>query len=43
MADAVHIPDETETRARWGGFAWTPANAEQAKVILARYPKGREQ
>ncbi|WP_298691513.1 NAD(P)H-dependent oxidoreductase subunit E [uncultured Sphingomonas sp.] len=43
MADAVHIPDEAETRARWGGFAWTPANAEQAKVILARYPKGREQ
>ena len=43
MADAVHIPDEAETRARWGGFAWMPANAAQAKVILARYPKGREQ
>ena len=43
MADAVHIPDEAETRARWGDFAWTPANAEQAEVILARYPKGREQ
>jgi NADH-quinone oxidoreductase subunit E len=43
MADAVHIPDEAETRARWGGFAWTAENAEQAKVILARYPKGREQ
>jgi NADH-quinone oxidoreductase subunit E len=43
MADAVHIPDEAETRARWGDFAWTAENAEQAQVILARYPKGREQ
>ena len=43
MADAVHIPDEAETRARWGDFAWTLENAEQAKVILSRYPKGREQ
>jgi len=43
MADAVHIPDEAETRARWGGFAWSPENAEKAKTILARYPKGREQ
>lgn len=43
MADAVHIPDEAETRARWGNFAWTAESAEQAKVILARYPKGREQ
>ncbi|MFW2830242.1 complex I 24 kDa subunit family protein [Sphingomonas sp. ID0503] len=42
MADAVQIPDEAETRARWGNFAWTDANAEQAKVVLARYPKGRE-
>ncbi|MDB5682960.1 MAG: hypothetical protein JWM75_658, partial [Sphingomonas bacterium] len=23
MADAAHIPDEAETRARWGAFAWT--------------------
>jgi NADH-quinone oxidoreductase subunit E len=43
MADAAHIPDEAETRARWGEFGWTDANAEQAKVVLARYPKGREQ
>ncbi|MDP1026094.1 NAD(P)H-dependent oxidoreductase subunit E [Sphingomonas sp. KR1UV-12] len=43
MADAVHIPDEAETRARWGNFAWTDANAEQAKVVLGRYPAGREQ
>ncbi|WP_174273591.1 NADH-quinone oxidoreductase subunit NuoE [Sphingomonas bacterium] len=42
MADAAQIPDEAETRARWGGFAWTDANAEQVKVVMARYPKGRE-
>jgi len=42
MADAAHIPDEAETRARWGGFAWTEANAEQARAIIARYPAGRE-
>ncbi|HWI86817.1 MAG TPA: NAD(P)H-dependent oxidoreductase subunit E [Sphingomonas sp.] len=42
MADTAHIPDEAETRARWGNFAWTAENAEQVKVIMARYPKGRE-
>jgi NADH-quinone oxidoreductase subunit E len=42
MADAAHIPDEAETRARWGDFAWTAENAEQVKKIIARYPKGRE-
>ncbi|MEO8723519.1 MAG: NADH-quinone oxidoreductase subunit NuoE [Sphingobium sp.] len=43
MSDPTHIPDETETRARWGGFAWTPENAAQAKVVIARYPDGRQQ
>ena len=42
MADAAHIPDEAETRARWGNFAWTAENAKQVKKIMARYPKGRE-
>jgi len=42
MSDAAHIPDEAETRARWGNFPWTAENAEQAKKIIARYPKGRE-
>jgi NADH-quinone oxidoreductase subunit E len=42
MADAAHIPDEAETRARWGNFAWTAENAKQVKKIIARYPKGRE-
>ncbi|ABQ69337.1 NAD(P)H-dependent oxidoreductase subunit E [Rhizorhabdus wittichii DC-6] len=43
MSDAAHIPDEAETRARWGGFAWTPENAAQAEKIIARYPPGRQQ
>ena len=43
MSDAAHIPDEAETRARWGGFSWTAENAEQAQKIIARYPPGRQQ
>ena len=43
MADAVHIPDEAETRARWGAFAWSDENQVKANEILGRYPKGREQ
>ena len=43
MSDAAHIPDEAETRARWGGFAWTAENAAQAQKIIARYPPGRQQ
>ena len=43
MADTPPIPDEAETRARWGGFAWTPENTEKARAILARYPEGRAQ
>ncbi len=38
MADAVHIPDEAETRARWGGFVWT-----RAKELISHYPDGRQQ
>ena len=41
MAD-IHLPDEAETRARWGDWAWSPANAEAVKVIIARYPEGRQ-
>jgi NADH-quinone oxidoreductase subunit E len=41
MAD-IHLPDEAETRARWGDWAWTSANAEAAKIIVARYPEGRQ-
>jgi len=43
MSDAAQIPDEAETRARWGNFAWTAENAVQAQKIIARYPPGRQQ
>ncbi|KQS04603.1 NADH dehydrogenase [Sphingomonas sp. Leaf357] len=43
MAEASQIPDEAETRARWGAFAWTEENQKKANEILGRYPKGREQ
>ena len=43
MADAPQIPDEAETRARWGNFAWNEENQVKAAEILGRYPKGREQ
>ncbi|MES2095810.1 MAG: NAD(P)H-dependent oxidoreductase subunit E [Pseudomonadota bacterium] len=43
MADAPHIPDEAETRARWGDFAWTAENAAKAREIIGRYPPGRQQ
>lgn len=43
MADVPQIPDEAETRARWGDFAWTDANAAKAKEIIGRYPPGRQQ
>jgi len=42
MADAAHIPDEAETRARWGAFAWTDANAAKQIEIIGRYPPGRQ-
>ena len=43
MSDAAQIPDEAETRARWGSFAWSAENAEQVKAIIARYPQGKQQ
>lgn len=43
MADAPHILDEAETRARWGGFAFTPDNKAKADMYVARYPAGRQQ
>jgi NADH-quinone oxidoreductase subunit E len=43
MADTTHIPDETETRAKWGAFAWTPANKKTAAMYITRYPAGRQQ
>jgi NADH-quinone oxidoreductase subunit E len=43
MADAIQLPDEAETRARWGAFTWTAPNAEKAQEIIGRYPAGRQQ
>ncbi|WP_294293957.1 NAD(P)H-dependent oxidoreductase subunit E [uncultured Sphingomonas sp.] len=43
MADAPHIPDEAETRARWGSFAWTDENQKKRNEIIDRYPAGRQQ
>jgi NADH-quinone oxidoreductase subunit E len=44
MADILptSIPDLDETRARWGSFAWTSHNEAKAKVIVGRYPPGRQ-
>ncbi|MEO1044919.1 MAG: NAD(P)H-dependent oxidoreductase subunit E [Pseudomonadota bacterium] len=42
MSDVANAPDEAEVRARWGGFAFTPANDKQAKAVIARYPEGRQ-
>jgi len=36
MADAAHIPDGAQTRARWGAFAWSLANATKAAENIAR-------
>jgi NADH-quinone oxidoreductase subunit E len=43
VADAVQIPDEAETRARWGAFAWAAENEAAAEEIVGRYPPGRQQ
>ena len=42
MADAVRLPTSEDIRARWGSFAWTAENAALAKVIVGRYPPGRQ-
>jgi len=42
MAANQSILDDAEQRARWEGFAWTEANAKQAKAIVGRYPEGRQ-
>ena len=42
MADRQLHPDTPELRERWSGFVWSKDNAKQAKVIVARYPDGRQ-
>jgi NADH-quinone oxidoreductase subunit E len=43
MADTAHIPDEAETRAKWGGFAFAPVTKAKADIYIGRYPAGRQQ
>jgi NADH-quinone oxidoreductase subunit E len=43
MADTAHIPDEAETRAKWGSFAFSPAYKAKADIYIGRYPAGRQQ
>jgi len=43
MAEPSRLPCTDELRAEWGGFAWTPENADTAQVIIGRYPPGRQQ
>jgi NADH-quinone oxidoreductase subunit E len=40
---ATAAPDLDELRARWGGFAFTAENDKQAKIVIGRYPPGRQQ
>ena len=43
MADILpNSIDMKEVRARWGAFAWTQENEKQARVIVGRYPPGRQ-
>jgi len=42
MAETTRLTASPEIRERWGGFAWTPENAEKARIIIGRYPPGRQ-
>ena len=43
MADAPQIPDEAETRARWGVVRVDGREPAKANEIIGRYPPGRQQ
>ena len=43
MADSVNIPNEAETRSKWGSFAFAPAYKAKADMYIGRYPAGRQQ
>ncbi|HEY5710828.1 MAG TPA: NAD(P)H-dependent oxidoreductase subunit E [Allosphingosinicella sp.] len=43
MAEASRLSDTPEIRERWGDFAWSKDNARRAKVLIDRYPPGRQQ
>jgi NADH-quinone oxidoreductase subunit E len=42
MAEASRLPANDEIRARWDGWVFTSENEAQAKVVIARYPPGRQ-
>jgi NADH-quinone oxidoreductase subunit E len=42
MAEVTRLTATPEIREQWGNFAWTEDNAAQAKLIIARYPPGRQ-
>jgi NADH-quinone oxidoreductase subunit E len=43
VADSVAIPNEAETRATWGSFAFSPEHKAKADMYIGRYPAGRQQ
>lgn len=43
MADSVAIPDQAETRAKWGSFAFSPEYKAKGDMYIGRYPAGRQQ
>ena len=43
MAEVTRMPATDEVRARWGSFAWSPENEAKAKIVVGRYPPGRQQ
>ena len=40
---AKRLPDTPEIRERWGSFAFTKANEKHARMVIDRYPAGRQQ
>jgi NADH-quinone oxidoreductase subunit E len=42
VAERAPHPDTPVLRERFGNFAWTEANAAEAKAIVKRYPEGRQ-
>ncbi len=40
---AKRLPDTPEIRERWSSFVFTKANEKHARVVIDRYPPGRQQ
>ena len=43
MAEVTRLPATPEIRERWGGFGFSTENEARAKVLIGRYPTGRQQ